>query len=309
MNSEPRHDSTGHRPDFFIVGAPKCGTTSMAQYLNQHPEIFVIRGEPHYFGSDLEYNKPRLTPRQYRKICAADAGKPLCGDRSTWYLYSRKAAGEIHDFNPEARIVAILRNPTEMLHSLHAHHYQRGRRDDLENFADALAAEPRRRQGLDIPANVRFPESLYYSEIARYSEQLRRYFDLFGPERVKVILFDDLKARTADVYRETLEFLGVQPDFAADFQIHNASAPTERGWIYRAWKSSTLRYRIRSLAPQRLYDALRARRRRRLAAAAGVAPRKPLDGRVRRSLAAQFDDEVARLEGLLDRDLGNWRAL
>lgn len=294
-------------PHFFIVGAPKCGTTSMAQYLNQHPEVFVIRGEPHFFASDLEYNSPRLTPAQYRALCRDTGGKPVCGDRSTWYLYSRNAAHEIHAHNPHALIIAMLRNPVEMVHSLHAHHFQRGLRDDIEDLETALDAEPDRRLGKEIPANVRFPESLYYSEIPRYSEQLQRYFDLFGRDRVHVILFDDLKRSPGEVYARTLAFLGVDPAFQPDFAVHNAAAPAPDSWAYRTWKASTLRYRIRSLAPQRLYDRIRKMRRKRLARAAKRKPRRTLDPKVRSRLHGEFADEIDRLESLIGRDLSNWR--
>ena len=294
-------------PHFFIVGAPKCGTTSMAQYLNQHPDVFVIRGEPHFFGTDLEYNSPRLTRAQYQALCRNAGGKALCGDRSTWYLYSRNAAREIHAHNRHAKIIAMLRNPADMLHSLHAHHFQRGLRDDIEDLGEALAAEPERRRGNRIPANARFPESLYYSEIPRYSEQLRRYYDLFGRERVKVILFDDLKRSPRDVYEQTLSFLGVDPAFEPDFAIHNASAPTPDSWTYRAWKASTLRYRIRSLAPQGLYDRIRKMREKRLARTAKRQPRRELEPGLRAGLNAQFGEEIERLESLIGRDLSNWR--
>lgn len=294
-------------PQFFIVGAPKCGTTSMAHYLNQHPDVFVVRGEPHFFGSDLEYNSPRLTPDRYRALCRNTGGKPVCGDRSTWYLYSRNAAREIHAHNPHALIIAMLRNPAEMIHSLHAHHLQRGQRDDIENLGDALAAESDRRLGKGIPANVRFPESLYYSEIPRYSEQLLRYFDAFGPEGVKIILFDDLKRSPGEVYAQTLAFLGVDPAFTPDFDVHNAAAPTPDSWAYRAWKASTLRYRIRGLAPQWLYDRIRKTRGKRLAAAARRRPRRPLDPDVRDRLNLQFAEEIDRLEALTGRDLSSWR--
>jgi hypothetical protein len=294
-------------PHFFIVGAPKCGTTSMAQYLGQHPEVFVVRGEPHFFGSDIAYNSPRLTRSQYLKICRASAGKPVVGDRSTWYLFSRRAATEIHAFNPEARIVAMLRNPVDMVHSLHRHHFQRGRRDDLERLEDALAAEPERRRGRRVPRNARFKASLFYSDIPRYSEQLQRYFARFGRERVKVILFDDLKRDPAATYVDTLRFLGVDPSFEADFAVHNVAGPAPDTLLYRTWKASTLRYRIRSAIPSRLYGAIRERRRKRLEQRAGRQPPGRLDSGLRQSLQRQFADEIDRLEALLQRDLSTWR--
>ncbi|MDT8439287.1 MAG: hypothetical protein RQ729_09800 [Wenzhouxiangellaceae bacterium] len=296
------------RPDFFIVGAPKCGTTSLAAWLGQHPEIFVIRGEPHFFGSDLDYNRPRLRAAQYRALCGARGGKRLCGDRSTWYLYSAKAAGEIARWNPDARIIALLRHPAEIIHSLHAHHVQRGERDDIVDLNAALAAEPERRAGRRIPPNVRFAASLFYSAIPRYSEQLARYFEHFGRERVRVVLLDDLRADPRAVWSDTLDFLGADPEFLPDFGIENVSAPTSKSWLYRHWKASTWRYRLRSRAPENVYRVIRRWRKQRLARAAERAPRAPLDSALRARLVEQFRTEIERLEVLLERDLSAWKS-
>jgi len=295
------------QPNFFIVGAPKCGTTSMAQYLNQHPDVFVLRGEPHFFGSDIEYNRPRLTRRQYLSICGRNGGKSLVGDRSTWYLYSKRAAAEIHEFNPDARIIAMLRNPVEMIRSLHRHQFQRGQRDDIERLEDALDAEPERRLGRRLPANVRFPGSLLYSEIPRYSDQLQRYIDRFGRDRVHVILFDDLKSKPGATYAGTLDFLGVDPSFVPDFRVHNAAAPMPKWAPYRIWKASTLRYRIRSIVPEGLYSAIRERRRKQLSDAAEQRPPPPMDAALRNRLCRDFAAEVDRLQALIDRNLESWR--
>jgi hypothetical protein len=292
-------------PDFLMVGAPKCGTTSMAQYLDQHPDIYMVRGEPHYFGSDIEYNRPRLTARQYERLFLPSRGKAMRGERSTWYLYSQKAAGEIYERNPDALIIAMLRNPADMLHSLHSHYVQRGRRDDIEDFAKALAAEPARRAGI-LPAAARFPESLYYSSIPRYAEQLERFISRFGRERVKVLLIDDLREDPARHYREVLEFLGVDSSFQPDFRVHNASAPIPNTWLHRQWKASNLRYRLRASIPSTLYRAMRARRLRQRAAAASNQPRPRLDEGTRRQLNEQFKEEIGRLERLIDRDLSRW---
>jgi hypothetical protein len=295
------------QPQFFIVGAPKCGTTSMAEYLDQHPEVFVLRGEPHHFGSDIDYNSPRLSRRQYLHLCRASGGKPVVGDRSTWYLYSRRAADEIHAFNPDARIIAMLRNPVDMIRSLHRHQFQRGRRDDLERLEDALDAESARRRGRRLPRNARFDASVLYTEIPRYTEQLARYFDRFGRERVHVIVFDDLERDPAAVYADTLRFLGVDASFRPDFAVHNVAGPTPDTWLYRAWKASTFRYRLRSAVPSRLYRAIREQRRRRGQSSARRNAAQPLDYPVRDALRRTFADEIARLEALLGRDLAAWR--
>jgi len=297
----------GNAPKFFIVGAPKCGTTSMAEYLGQHPELFVIRGEPHFFGSDIDYNTPRISQSRYRALARAAGEKPVVGDRSTWYLYSGKAAAEIHAFNPEAKIIAMLRHPAEMIHSLHAHHVQRDRRDDIADLAEALDAEPDRRAGRRIPENARFAASLFYTAVPRYAAQLERYFQCFGRDRVHVIVFDDFKADPARVYRETLAFLGVDPDFVPEFEVHNAASPVRDSWPRRLWKTGSWRYRVRAVLPRAVYEGLRRRRRDAQARIAKHRPRAPLDPNLRARLAEQFSDEIDQLEDLLERDLSAWR--
>ena len=297
--------NAGPRPDFFIVGAPKCGTTSMARYLTAHPDLFVLRGEPHFFGSDIDYNRPRLTPRQYRALCRS-AGRQRIGDRSTWYLYSERAAEEIHRACPDARLIAMVRDPAEMIHSLHAHHVQRGGRDDCADLAEALAREPQRRRGSALPAAARFPESLLYSSIPRYADQLDRFIRRFGRERVHVVVFDDLRTDPAAVYHRVLAFLGAEPGPDIDFRVHNRAGPAPDDWLHRAWKRSPLRYRVRSMVPEALYDWLRRRRpggRIRRRSAPDVAP---LDKHLRARLDARLLPEVMRLEELLDRPLPGW---
>lgn len=294
-------------PDFFIVGAPKCGTTSMARWLTAHPEMFVLRGEPHYFGSDIAYNRPRLSYMQYRALCRAAGPVQRLGDRSTWSLFSTRAAEEIHAVRPDARIIAMVRDPAEMIHSLHAHHVLRGQRDDCIELEQALAREPLRRTGRCVPSSARFAESLFYTAVPRYAEQLERYCDRFGRSRVHIVVFDELRERPERTYQQVLDFLDVDPGPAIDFRIHNAAGPSADDWLHRAWKRSLLRYRIRSLAPEWLYARLRARPRRAARAAADrSAP--PLSESMRQTLDTALLPEVRKLERLLGRALPNWAA-
>lgn len=293
-------------PDFFIVGAPKCGTTSMARYLTAHPDLFVLRGEPHFFGSDIEYNSPRLSPKQYQSLCRSAPDVRLLGDRSTWSLFSSQAAAEIHAARPDARIIAMVRDPAEMIHSLHAHHVQRGGRDDCAELGQALAREPLRRTGRCIPAAARFAESLFYTEIPRYAEQIERYIERFGPDRIHVVVFDDLRDDPERVHGEVLAFLGVSPGPRIDFPVHNAAGPSPDDWLHRAWKRSSLRYRIRSLAPEWLYDRLRAQPMRRFRARQGPPPPSEPSESDRQQLDEALLPDVRKLERLLGRSLPAW---
>jgi hypothetical protein len=220
-------------PDFFIVGAPKCGTTAMADYLGQHPEVGMAASkEKHYFGSDLH---PRLARRQdrrprprrkqdwfdqrrdeYLSLFAEVQDRKRLGEASVWYLYSSRAAREIKDFSSRADIIVMLRNPLEMLPSLHSQFVHVGI-EPVEDFERALALdEERERSG--TPRG--FPPHSYRSAV-RYADQVRRYLDVFGRDRVHVIIYDEFRDRTRDVYRATCEFLGVDPSYVPEIEVVN----------------------------------------------------------------------------------------
>ena len=138
-------------PNFFIVGAPKCGTTALYAYLAQHPDVFMSDPkEPHYFGSDLDFRyRRRPSDQQYRSYFAGAGDRRRIGEGSVWYLYSECAADEIGQAVPDARIIVMLRDPVEMIPSLHSQFVYNGH-EDLA-LADALAAEEDRAQGRRIP--------------------------------------------------------------------------------------------------------------------------------------------------------------
>ena len=178
-------------PSFFIVGAPKCGTTSLNDYLRQHPGIFIPeRKELHHFGSDLRFFKSaRPTHGEYLANFAPAQPDQIAGEASVWYLFSQLAAQEIHDFCPAAKIIIMLRSPADMLHSLHSQ-YLFESNEDLADFAAALAAEEDRGQGRRLPPGSNYREGLLYRRVARFAEHYLRHFaaqcgrtlDGFSPE-------------------------------------------------------------------------------------------------------------------------------
>jgi len=210
------------KPDFFIVGAPKCGTTALHEYLKQHPDIFMPEEkEPHYFGSDLKFNRPRITKGKYLSYFQKARDEERIGEASVGYLCSKRAAYEIKEFSSSANIIIMLRNPVEMIFSLHSQLLYTGN-EDITDFETALNAESKRRCGKCLPKYRVAPlEYLYYRDIAKYSKQVKRYFDVFGRENVHIIIFDDFKYNTAKVYKDTLHFLNVDDGFLVDFKIIN----------------------------------------------------------------------------------------
>ena len=187
----------------------------MDQYLAAHPDIYMAKKEMHTFGADLRFG-PQFYRRDleaYLAEFAARNGERRAGEASVWYLFSTQAAAEIHAFNPEARIIIMLREPAEMLYSLY-YQFRFDGNEHLPTFEEALAAEDERRAGRRISRQAHFAQGLVYRDTARYTEQVRRYFDVFGRERVHVIIYDDLAADVRATYCRTLDFLGV--DSTAD---------------------------------------------------------------------------------------------
>jgi hypothetical protein len=280
------------KPNFFIVGAPRCGTTSMYAYLRQHPEIYVsAHKEPHFFGSDLSPLPGAIREEElYRELFAGAGDRPSVGEASVWYFLSARAAAEIRAFAPEARILILLRAPHQMLESLHSLFLRTGN-EDLPTFEEAFAAEPERRLGRRIPPGAYLPEGLLYTDVARYAAKVERYLDTFGRENVHCIVFDDLVRDTAAVYRRTLEFLGVDPGFEAELDPRRANERVRMMAIRQLARTPAEVRRRMQFKDMRQHES---------------ALRIPLPAELAARLRELFAEDVARLGSLLGRDLTAW---
>lgn len=295
-----------HVPDLFIVGAPRCGTTFLYEYLNLHPQIYMSPiKEPQHLATDLDSGSyldslafMRDRDRYLALFAKAQPGQ-MTGEGSTWYLYSQAAASNIKALNPRARIIIMLRHPVEMLYSLHGRrHY--GGSEDLPDFADALAAEQDRRQGRRIPPRARNVKALFYRAVGSYAVQVERYLEAFGREQVHVVIFEDFIRDPATAYRDVLSFLGVDADFQPEFRVVNA------GLVRRSWRLQQILLSPRVIrfarkvipAPVRprvgrLWDSINSRGQR----------RPPLDPEVAAALRTELLPDIERLGSLIGRDL------
>lgn len=222
------------KPDFFIVGAPKCGTTSLYHYLRQHPQVYLPRiKELNYFCTDLHFRFPLLNENQFLSYYADYGNEKAAGEVSVWNLYSKVAAQQIMTFNPDSRIIILLRNPADMLYALHSNHVFNDN-ELIQNFEEALAAADSRKKGLLISPVIKCPvEALYYYDVAAYGSQVKRYMDLFGTERVKIFLFDDFVRDTPAVYRQLLDFIGVDQNIPGTFKAYNVNKTTRHDFLKR----------------------------------------------------------------------------
>jgi hypothetical protein len=293
-------------PDFFIVGAPKCGTTAMADYLAQHQELgMAARKETHFLVGDLAPRLalrpgPRLSRDDYMSMFATVQDRRRLGEASVWYLYSPTAAREIERFCPEAQIIIMLRNPVEMLPSLHSEFVHQVI-EPVDDFETALSLDEERiRSG--TPTG--FPPHSYRDAV-RYAEQVERYLEVFGRERVHVIIYDDFRDDPLAAFRSTCEFLGVNADFAPEIKVVNPNRRTRSRHLQRLVRKPPPRLRallhsVTSQSFRRRTSALLRRLNR------TPVPRDPLPAQVAESLRPEVEREVAALGELLDLDLSRW---
>jgi hypothetical protein len=284
------------RPNFFIVGAPKCGTTALYTYLREHPQIFMAPvKEPQFFAPDLLGDRRRIRSLPEYLACFAGArDEPRIGEASTAYLGSKRAAEEIKAFAPDACIIIMLRNPVDKMYS-RFNDACFTNQEPNKSFEAALSAEQRRGPS----------HGLGYRESARYAGQVRRYLEVFGRERVHIIIYDDFKERAAATHEEALRFLGVRPDCRSDFPMVN-----ERRYVRNMPLQQFVRHPpevLRRFGRMAISLEMRKRVRAWVSRWNVVAvPPPPLAPDLRQWLQREFQDDVKELGQLIGRDLSGW---
>lgn len=294
------------KPNLFIVGAPKCGTTSLAYYLKQHPEIFFPeRKEPHFFGTDLNAPYPYFIRdlKEYSNLFSDVKNEKIIGEASVWYIYLKRAAAEIKAFCPHAKIIIMLRNPVDMMYSLHSQRLYTGN-EDIADFQAALEAEEDRKRGRYIPKGVNLVEGLFYRKVAMYTSQVKRYLDIFNHKNVHIIIFDDFEKNTSEAYRQTLHFLGVSENFYPDFTILNKNKSIRNLALRNFMKNPPMIVRkIKKALPRSLLSVIRHTI---IKLNTSCQKRSPMPLLLRRRLQEEFIPEVEKLNELLNRDLTHW---
>jgi hypothetical protein len=287
------------QPNFFIIGAPKCGTTAMCHYLADHPNVFLCTPkEPNFFCEDLPRIREVRTLSDYLRLFeSAGEGHTAIGDASVWCLYSAIAPGRIRDFDPQARIIVMLRNPVDFVYSLHSQFVFNGTERERD-FERAWRRQDERSGALK-----------QYRSIASFGAQMERLFGIFPASQVKVILFDDFSTDTHRSYVETLEFLGLEDNRRASFPKVNLNRMKRVDALSRIVKRTP---RPLAVAAEQIKSAFGIRRLGILDAVhrlnTRTVTRPQLAPELRRSLAREFEPEVAKLERIIGRDLRVWKA-
>ena len=291
------------RPNFFIVGAPRCGTTAMYHYLKAHPEVFMPDvKEPYYFGDDLILKRyPRVeTEDDYLKLFDAANGEPRLGEASPGYLYSETAPSAIKKFCASAKIIIQLRNPVDMIYSLHSALLSHGH-ETISDFAAALEAESERRRGRYIPAGIDFTQEVFYRWMGSHATHVERYLKVFGAENVHFVILDDIKSEPAKAYQGVLRFLEIDDSFVPDFPVVRENTRA------RIRTLSAPPYLVRKIAKIVLPKGVRGRMRQVINRFNLVRRKRPaMDRALRRRLQRDFSPDIRRLGALIDRDLESW---
>ena len=293
------------KPNFFIVGAPRCGTTALYSYLRQHPDVFLPDyKEPHFFNTDMNSGGAIRDDAEYLALFASARDQARIGEASVYYLSSQAAPERIKSFCPTAKIVVMLRNPVDAVDALHAHQVAAWL-EDVWDLEQALALEEERKRGLKIPAWMNDPHKLFYRQTVDYAAQLQAYSEIFGWENLHVIIYDDFKRDTAAAFRQTCTFLGVTPDIQLEFPVV---------WSNPSFRSQALARFVRR--PPGLLRRLgrmiiSGRTRAKVVNALNTwnsvrAPRQPMPVDLRNRLTAEFAPQVKELSNLLGRDLSAW---
>ncbi len=227
------------KPNFFIIGAPKSATSALQTYLSEHQSVYMVKPEepnfyatefrnPHNIGSEEEYLK--------RFFHGAKGSHVAVGEKSTWYLYSKNAVKNINDAYPDARYIAILRNPVELAYSLHSELLYT-EQEDIEDFWEAWNAQEDRRNGRNIPKTLKIDHKmLLYSDVCRLGEQVKRVLNEVPSDKVMFVLYDDFRNDTRSVYKSVLSFLGVEDDNRESFDRVNQNKVIRSRFIDRMLK-------------------------------------------------------------------------
>ena len=297
-----------HKPNFFIAGAPKCGTTALSEYLQSHPNIFItLPKEPHYFAEEFYIPEITTQAEYFNLYKNVQPQHKVIGEASVHYLCSKLALSKIHQYNQDAKIVAMVRNPVDLVYSYHSQLLYNVGEENEADFEKAWHLQQAREQGKNMPPLCKSPATLQYKNIGSVGTQVEKLFSIFPSEQVKVILFDDFKASTQSVYEDVLSFLEVSNDHRTDFPQINKNRKHRFALLGKLTEKTpqaivSQANRIKgSLGIKSFGIANKVRDLNRV-----EFQRPPLLPEFRSYLANEFKDEVLKLADLINKDLNHW---
>ena len=283
-------------PNFLVIGAPKAGTTTLYQYLNQHPQVYMSPiKEPRFFCNDIK----SIDLNNYSALFKGVTSEIAIGEASPQYLFNPIAPEQIHHYLPNAKLIAILRDPAERAYSDYImRHYLMRRRTKVPGSNEQ-----------EIVAEVaKITQDGWIVNTGYYSTLLQRYFDLFEREKIRVYLFEDLKSNPDALMADIFQFIGVNKNHTIDYSVsvYNKSGIPKNEAFYNLINNFRIlsNKKLLPLLPVILYNNFYKiyvnLRNRNLA----KAPKLPIE--IRQQLIEVYREEILQLQDLLKRDLSEW---
>jgi len=305
------------KPNFFIVGAAKAGTTSLYSYLDKHPNVFMSPiKEPHYFSKDIRckyfgdiyksnvcfdiknyLSNEKLEKRHiafieersdYLQLFKESYNEKCIGEISNGYLYSKIAAKEIYDFNPNAKIIIVLRDPVERAFS---HWLMDLRGDDVcrKSFLDAINEDQNNKE-------KGWGKSHLYIELGMYYEQIKRYLDVFPQEQILILLFDDLKNDQENFFSKLFTFLEIEHIPIDTNKKQNVASIPKFPMLNSIIRKLKLNKLVLSSSLKKYFKSILTN--------TDSLPELTLEDRL--SMRSYFQEDLNKLQNLIDNDISKW---
>ena len=296
-------------PNFLLIGAQKAGTTALSHYMKQHSQIYISPiKEPGFF--DFEGQKPNfLGPgdrelfshvstdiESYRRLFQGVSNEIAIGEATTWYLYSSRAPERIQYYIPNVKLIVILRNPVDRAYSAYLHVIRDGR-ELITDFAQALLEEETR-------INQNWEYLWHYKQMGFYYAQLKRYFDLFNKNQIRVYLYEDLKDNPVALMQDICRFLNV------DETLITGSPPRRN--VSGIPKNKFLGYLLKKQnfkwlkAPFKLFLSSKMRENIIVNLNNKNLIKPQISPAARIQLAKMYREDILKLQELIERDLSSW---
>jgi hypothetical protein len=294
------------KPNFFIVGAGKSGTTALYSYLKKHPRVFLPeKKEPHYFTIDRPgYRKVRTETEYLELFSKANSEHIAIGEASVSYLKSADALSEIAKFNPKAKIIIMIRNHIERAPSLHNQLLYK-LEEDVVDFKTAYNLQDERKKGKYIPVTCTESFLLNYTERVRLYKDLERVYQVFPKEQVKIIFFDDFKKDVEQVYLDVLNFLGLE-----DVGYRNFEKINERKKLKSRSLKKLMQFRFKNKLIPKIFVLLGGKRlklKKRINRMNTKSEEKNIISfEMKAKLAQDFKEDIDLLSQQTGRDLSGW---
>ncbi|RJX18278.1 MAG: hypothetical protein C4575_11000 [Desulforudis sp.] len=290
------------KPNFFIIGAAKSGTSSLADYLNQHPDIFISPlKEPFYFVNDSGYNDYN----KYISLFNKSNNEKAVGEASTGYLFDKFSAKLIYKFNKEAKIIAILRNPSTMAFSYWQ--YMKLIGNESKSFMDAISPQERVYRHSDKFKNecVNWWASYLYVERALYYEQIRRYYEIFNPEQIKIFIYEEFFKEKELSCRDCYQFLNVEDNFKPVFTRKNMGGSIRFKCIRSILntENAIIRNITKKIIPIKARNIIKDKL---ISFNTNENDKKIMNNEEKKILNDLFQKDIYNLEKLLNRKIDTW---